>query len=281
MHRKRMAFSLVLHDFGVRPGNSRTSSYSTACALYFKLRSVAFRVPPNHEPGTSISTHRSTCSGPGYCLTNSTNLAIASRPPSIASRPPPPAIASRRPLVGLQPKGQVSVLCNLGLAERALQLRTAEVFAHDVLGSVGDRDLRLCVGVRIADGVCNKRFARRTVHVRGMREEGGRRETHEYLSSLSSTSEPASSPLSALERSAATFNAFLSALFLFLLPGLNQHSPACILPQCSHGLLAAASFCKCANSRFAPAPCPPRGGRVLRGVCFRWTASFSFTIRST
>jgi hypothetical protein len=93
MHKKHMAFSLVLRDFGVRPGNSRTSSYSTACALYFKLRSVAFRVPPNHEPGTSISTHRSTCSGPGYCLTISTNLAIAYRPPSIASRPPPPAIA--------------------------------------------------------------------------------------------------------------------------------------------------------------------------------------------
>jgi hypothetical protein len=34
-------------------------------------------VPPNHEPGTSISTHRSTCSGPGYRFTNSTNLAIA------------------------------------------------------------------------------------------------------------------------------------------------------------------------------------------------------------
>ena len=28
------------------------------------------------------------------------------------------------PLVGLQPKGQVSVLCNLGLAEQTLQLRT-------------------------------------------------------------------------------------------------------------------------------------------------------------
>jgi hypothetical protein len=58
--------------------------------------------------------------------------------------------------VGLQPKGQVSVLCNLGLAEKILQIRTPGVFAHDVLGSVGDRDLRLCVGVRIADGVCNK-----------------------------------------------------------------------------------------------------------------------------
>ena len=83
------------------------------------------------------------------------------------------------PLVGLQPKGQVSVLCNLGIAEQTLQLRTLGVFAHDVLGSVGDRDLRLCVGVCIVDGFAMKRFARRTVHVRGMREEGGKRETQE------------------------------------------------------------------------------------------------------
>ena len=48
------------------------------------------------------------------------------------------------------------MLCNLGLAEQTLQLRTPGVFTHDVLWSVGDRDLRLCVGVRIADGVCNK-----------------------------------------------------------------------------------------------------------------------------
>ena len=60
------------------------------------------------------------------------------------------------PLVGLQPKGQVSELCNLGIAEQTLQLRTPGVFAHDVLGSVGDRDLRLCVGVCILDGVCNE-----------------------------------------------------------------------------------------------------------------------------
>ena len=60
------------------------------------------------------------------------------------------------PLVGLQPKGQVSVLCNLWFSKQALQLRTPGVFAHDMLGSVGDRDLHLCVGVCIADGVCNE-----------------------------------------------------------------------------------------------------------------------------
>jgi hypothetical protein len=60
------------------------------------------------------------------------------------------------PLVGLQLKGQVSVSCNLGLAEQTLQLRTPGVFAHDVFESVGDRDLHLCVGVCIADGVCNE-----------------------------------------------------------------------------------------------------------------------------
>ena len=60
------------------------------------------------------------------------------------------------PLVGLQLRGQVCVLCNLGLAEQTLKLRTPGVFAHDVLGSVGDRDFRLCVGVRIADGACNE-----------------------------------------------------------------------------------------------------------------------------
>jgi hypothetical protein len=83
------------------------------------------------------------------------------------------------PLVGLQLKGQVSVSCNLGLAEQTLQLRTPGVFAHDVFESVGDRDLHLCVGVCIADGVCNEEITRRTVHVRGMREEGGKRETQE------------------------------------------------------------------------------------------------------
>jgi hypothetical protein len=57
--------------------------------------------------------------------------------------------------------------------------------------------------------------------------------------------------------------------------------PYLIIPQCSHGLLAAASFCNCANSRFAPAPCPPGGGLVLCGVCFRCPASFSSTISST
>ena len=60
------------------------------------------------------------------------------------------------PLVCLQLKRQVSVLCNLGLAEQTLQLRTPGVFAHDVLGSVGDRDLRLCVGICIVDVICNK-----------------------------------------------------------------------------------------------------------------------------
>ena len=60
------------------------------------------------------------------------------------------------PLVGLQQKGQVSLLCNLGLAKQTLQLRTPGVFAHDVLGSVGDRDLRLCVGICIVDVICNK-----------------------------------------------------------------------------------------------------------------------------
>jgi len=63
------------------PGNSRTSEYSTACALYFSRRSVEVREPidptPNHEPGTSISTARSICSWPGYWLTNSIYLSIA------------------------------------------------------------------------------------------------------------------------------------------------------------------------------------------------------------
>jgi hypothetical protein len=43
-----------------------------------------------------------------------------------------------------------------GACRATLQLSTPGVFTHDVLGSVGDRDLRLCVGVRIEDGVCNK-----------------------------------------------------------------------------------------------------------------------------
>ena len=60
------------------------------------------------------------------------------------------------PLVGLQPKGQVSVLCNLWFSKQALQLRTPGVFAHDMLGSVGDRDFRLCVKESISGGVCNK-----------------------------------------------------------------------------------------------------------------------------
>jgi hypothetical protein len=54
------------------------------------------RIHHRRQPGATLPTHRSTCSGPGYCWTNSTNLAIASRPPSIAFRSPPPAIASRR-----------------------------------------------------------------------------------------------------------------------------------------------------------------------------------------
>jgi hypothetical protein len=83
------------------------------------------------------------------------------------------------PLVGLLPKGQVIVLCNLGIAEQILQLRTPGVFAHDVLWSVGDRDLRLCVGVRIADGVCNEEICSQDRAYAGIREEGGKRETHE------------------------------------------------------------------------------------------------------
>jgi hypothetical protein len=76
------------------------------------------------------------------------------------------------PLVGLQLRGQVCVLCNLGLAEQTLKLRTPGVFAHDVLGSVGDRDPRLCVGVRIAGGACDKEICPKD-------RAGGRRETHE------------------------------------------------------------------------------------------------------
>ncbi len=60
------------------------------------------------------------------------------------------------PLVGLQPKGQVSVLRNLGFAVQALQFRAPRVFAHHVLGSVGHRNLRLCVGIRIANGICDE-----------------------------------------------------------------------------------------------------------------------------
>ena len=87
----------------------------------------------------------------------------------------------------------------------------------------------------------------------------GRRETQGYWSLASSPSEPESSPLSVWDRSAAAYNAFLSVLVLFLLPGLYHHSPACVFPQCSHDSLTAASFCSCADSH-APWPCP-RGGR--------------------
>ena len=46
---------------------------------------------PNHEPGTSISTVRLTCSWPGYCLTNSIYL------PSLwTSSSNPPARPRRR-----------------------------------------------------------------------------------------------------------------------------------------------------------------------------------------
>ena len=44
-------------------------------------------------------------------------------------------------------------MCHLGLAVQALQLGPPGVFAHDMLGSVVDRDFHLCVGVRIAGGV--------------------------------------------------------------------------------------------------------------------------------
>ena len=93
-------------------------------------------------------------------------------------------------------------------------------------------DTSACVsGYAFRVGVAMKRFAWSTVHVRGIREEGGKRETREQLSKVSSTSEPVSSPLSTRESSAAAFSAFFSVLVLFLLPGLYQHSPACFLPQ--------------------------------------------------
>ena len=76
-----MAFSFVLRAVLEAPGNSRTSEYSTACAVYFSRRSVGVRAPigptPNHEPGTSISTAKSTCCWAGYCLTTSICLSIA------------------------------------------------------------------------------------------------------------------------------------------------------------------------------------------------------------
>ena len=141
-------------------------------------------------------------------------------------------------------------------------------------------DTSACVsGYAFRVGFAIKRFARRTLHVRGMREEGGRRETHEYWSKVSSTSEPVSSPLPIWESSAAAFSARFSALMLFLLPGLYQHSPACFFPQCSHGSTTAASFFACTDARFAPAPCPLRGRRVFPGVLF--CRSVSFTMRST
>ena len=78
---KQMAFSFVLRAVLEAPGNSRTSEYSTACAVYFSRRSVGVRAPigptPNHEPGTSISTAKSTCCWAGYCLTTSICLSIA------------------------------------------------------------------------------------------------------------------------------------------------------------------------------------------------------------
>jgi hypothetical protein len=111
------AFSFVLRDALEAPGNSRTSEYSTACAVYFSRRSVAVRAPIgpslNHEPATSISMAKSTCSWPGYCLTTSTYLSIAldivvkpagSPAPPLSRRcaspvPParPPAVAAPSP----------------------------------------------------------------------------------------------------------------------------------------------------------------------------------------
>ena len=92
MQMKRMAFSLVLRAPLVAPGNSWTSAYSTACALYFSRCSVAVREPigpaPNHDPGTSISTARSTCCWPGYCLTTATNLSIVAWQAAGAARRP-------------------------------------------------------------------------------------------------------------------------------------------------------------------------------------------------
>ena len=66
----RMAGSLTLRARAEAPGNTRTSAYSTACALYFWRLSLALRDPisvprPNQEPGTSISTDRLTCCWPG------------------------------------------------------------------------------------------------------------------------------------------------------------------------------------------------------------------------
>jgi len=46
-----MAFSFVLRALLEAPGNSRTSEYSTACALYFSRRSVVVRTHrPDAEP---------------------------------------------------------------------------------------------------------------------------------------------------------------------------------------------------------------------------------------
>ena len=47
---------------------------------------------PNHDPGTSISTARSTCCWPGYCLTTATNLSIVAAifvKPADSPAPPP------------------------------------------------------------------------------------------------------------------------------------------------------------------------------------------------
>ena len=68
--------------------------------MYFSRCSVAVREPigpaPNHDPGTSISTARSTCCWPGYCLTTATNLSIVAaifvRP---ADSPAPPPLSCR------------------------------------------------------------------------------------------------------------------------------------------------------------------------------------------
>lgn len=78
MQMNRMAASLDFLLPLAEAGNSRTAANSTACALYISFRSVAVSlpaaVPPNHDPGTSISTDISTISLPSYWKIRSTPM---------------------------------------------------------------------------------------------------------------------------------------------------------------------------------------------------------------
>jgi hypothetical protein len=81
------------------------------------------------------------------------------------------------PLVGLQPKGQVVVLCNLGFPNKRCNLALRECLRTTCSGLLVTETSACVSGYALRVGFAMKRFARRTVHVRGIREEGGRRDT--------------------------------------------------------------------------------------------------------